>query len=128
MIDQDPGPGSQLARGDRVTLIVSTGAGSVIVPNVVGQPKDTAASRLTAAGLNVEIVEQEVSDKSDDERVLEQAPSAGERLRSGDRVTIFVGVFIEPETTTTSTTPTTTTLPEPAAPANPKREARGGQR
>ncbi len=110
VIGQDPGPGSRVPRGERITLIVSTGAGSVIVPDVVGQPRETAADRLTGAGLNVDIVEQEVSERSEDDRVLDQAPAAGSRLRSGDRVTIFVGVLVEPEPTTTTTT---TTLPEP---------------
>jgi serine/threonine-protein kinase len=100
VIGQDPGPGSQLTRGDRITLIVSTGAGSVIVPSVLGKPGDSAADQLTGLGLDVEIVEQEVDDRSDDDRVLEQTPSAGTRLRQGDSVTIFVGVLVEPEETT----------------------------
>jgi serine/threonine-protein kinase len=106
VISQDPGPGSELLRGDRVTLVVSTGAGSVVVPDVAGQPRDTATGQLSGLGLNVDVVEQEVDDASDDDRVLEQAPAAGTRLHQGDKVTIFVGVFVEPEEETT-------TLPTP---------------
>ena len=95
-----------------MTLIVSTGAGSVVMPDVVGQPRGHRQRPAHGPGLNVDIVEQEVTDSSDDGRVLDQAPAAGTRLRAGDKVTIFVGVFTEPETTTTDST-TTTTLPTP---------------
>ena len=108
VIGQDPGAGSELPKGERVTLIVSTGAGSVVMPNVEGQPRDTAIDQLTGLGLDVDVVEQEIKDRSDDDRVLDQAPSGGERLRAGDRVTIFVGVFVEEEPEEE-----TTTLPEP---------------
>ncbi|MGH2986571.1 MAG: PASTA domain-containing protein, partial [Solirubrobacterales bacterium] len=96
VIGQDPGPGSRLLRGDRVTIIVSTGAGSVIVPSVEGQPRDAAVDALTGRGLNVNIVEQETDDEADDDRVLDQAPDSGTRVLQGDTVTIFVGVFEEP--------------------------------
>jgi eukaryotic-like serine/threonine-protein kinase len=96
VIGQDPGPGSELLRCDRVTIIVSTGAGSVIVPSVEGQPRDAAVDALTGRGLNVNIVEQEIDDEGDDDRVLDQAPDSGTRVLQGDTVTIFVGVFEEP--------------------------------
>jgi len=111
VIAQDPGPGSELQKGEEVTIIVSTGVGAVTVPDVVGQSEDAARSRLAAAGLDADVIVQETDEEDDDERVLQQAPGAGSRLRSGDTVTIVVGKFIEPETATTSTTsaPTTTT-------------------
>jgi serine/threonine-protein kinase len=96
VIGEDPGPGSELLRGDRVTIIVSTGAGSVIVPSVEGQPRDAAVDALTGRGLDVNIVEQETDEANEDDRVLDQAPVAGTRVLSGDTVTIFVGVFEEP--------------------------------
>jgi eukaryotic-like serine/threonine-protein kinase len=109
VIGQDPGPDSQLLRGDEVTIIVSSGAGSVIVPNVVGQSEDSARSSLTGRGLSVDVVEQDTEDRSEDGRVLQQAPTPGSRAHTGDQVTIIVGVFTEPETTTTTTTDSTTT-------------------
>ncbi len=118
VIGQDPGPDSQLERNDRVTIVVSTGAGSVIVPDVVGQSEDSARSSLASRGLAVDVVEQDTTDRSEDGRVLDQAPPPGSRVRSGDRVTIVVAVFTEPEpttttTSTTSTTPTSTTTTTP---------------
>ncbi len=109
VIGQDPGPGSELERNARVTIVVSTGAGAVIVPDVVGQSEDAARGSLGSRGLSVDVVEQETEDRGDDGRVLQQAPSPGSRVRTGDTVTIVVGVFTEPETTTTTTIPSTTT-------------------
>ena len=43
MIAQDPGPDSGLLRGDNVTIVVSTGAGAVIVPDVIGQIRGRGA-------------------------------------------------------------------------------------
>jgi serine/threonine-protein kinase len=112
VIGQDPGPGSRLLRGDAVTIIVSTGAGSVIVPSVEGQPRDAATATLTGRGLSVNIVEQPTEDEGEDDRVIDQAPDSGTRVRQGDTVTIFVGVFeppveIEPPgEATTEETPT----------------------
>ncbi|MGH2955275.1 MAG: Stk1 family PASTA domain-containing Ser/Thr kinase [Solirubrobacterales bacterium] len=107
VIDESPSPGSELLRGRTVTITVSTGAGSVIVPNVIGQSEDGAIDTLQARGLSVDVIEQETEDPGDDGRVLEQAPTAGERLRSGDVVTIVVGEFVEPEPPPDETGPAT---------------------
>lgn len=98
VVAQDPGPGSSLQKGTEVIITVSTGAGSVVVPNVEGQPRDTAVSTLQGRGVtNIKVIEQETDDQTEDDRVTSQAPSGGTRIRQGDRVTIFVAVFVEPE-------------------------------
>ena len=96
VIVQDPGPGSRLLRGDRVTIVVSTGAGSVVVPSVEGQSEQSAISTLQSRGLSVDVIGQETDQSSEDGRVLEQAPAAGTRVRAGDTVTITVGEFVPP--------------------------------
>ena len=98
VIGVDPGPGSRLEKGTEVILTVSNGAGTVVVPNVIGQPRDTAIATLQGRNVtNIRVVEQETDDQTQDDRVTDQAPSAGTRIRAGDRVTIFVAVFVEPE-------------------------------
>lgn len=114
VIGEDPRPGSELLRGDRVTIIVSTGAGSVIVPSVAGQSEEAAIDVLQGRGLSVEVLDEETDDEGDDGRVLDQAPSSGTRVRQGDTVTIVVGEFVAPEEETTTTT---TTEPETGAEA-----------
>lgn len=116
VIGQDPGPGSQVPRGEIVRIIVSNGRGTVVVPDVEGQPRNTAISILQGRGVtNIRVVEQETTRQRDDDRVVDQAPSGGTRIRSGERVTIFVAVFVEPDesppTTTTATQETGTQAP-----------------
>ena len=98
VIGQDPGPGSRIRDGSVVTITVSNGAGTVVVPNVEGQPRDTAIATLQGRNVtNIRVVEQDTDDPTQDDRVTDQAPSAGTRIRAGDRVTIFVAVFVEEE-------------------------------
>lgn len=113
VIGQDPGPDSTLRRGEQVTIIVSTGAGSVLMPSVEGQSQEAAVDTLSSRGLNVDIQIRETEFADEDRRVLDQAPASGTRLRAGDTVTIVVGEFTEPppETTTTETTTTEETTP-----------------
>jgi eukaryotic-like serine/threonine-protein kinase len=97
VIEQDPRPGSTILKGSEVTIVVSTGAGSVIVPNVIGQTEESAIDTLESRGVgSVRVVEQATEDVAEEGRVLEQAPAAGTRIRGEDEVTIFVGAFIEP--------------------------------
>jgi eukaryotic-like serine/threonine-protein kinase len=97
VIDQSPGEGSRIEEGSRVTIVVSTGAGSVVMPSVIGQPEDTARSTLIARGAtNIRIVERSTDEESEDGLVLDQAPSPGSRILSSDQVTIFVGAFEPP--------------------------------
>ena len=98
VIAEDPGPGSRIEAGSEVAITVSTGAGSIVVPAVEGQPRETAIGTLQSRGVtNIKIVEQDTTDQTQDDRVTDQAPSAGTRIRQGDRVTIFVAVFVEEE-------------------------------
>ena len=117
VIEQDPAAGADgVLRGDTITLVVSNGAGSVAVPNVVGLTEDAARSRLSGAGLNADIVQQDTDQQSQDGRVLDQSPVSGSRAHSGDPITIVVGHFVEPSTTTTTTSTTSTTTTTTTAP------------
>jgi beta-lactam-binding protein with PASTA domain len=86
-----------------VTIVVSTGAGTAIVPNVVGEAQDEAKAGLRDAGLSVRVVKRATTDENEDGTVLDQSPSAGTRLQKGEFVTIFVGKFEAPPPTTTTT-------------------------
>jgi eukaryotic-like serine/threonine-protein kinase len=95
VIGQNPGPGSRLERRTEVTIIVSTGAGSIVMPDVEGQSEDAAISTLQARGLSVDVLTVDTEEQSEDGRVLSQAPSPGTRLLAGDTVTIEVGDLVE---------------------------------
>ncbi|MEK6272431.1 MAG: Stk1 family PASTA domain-containing Ser/Thr kinase [Actinomycetota bacterium] len=105
VIAQNPAGGSTVKRHTTVTVVVSTGAGSAFVPNVVGQSKDQARADLKDAGLSVRIVKRTTSDPNEDGQVLDQSPVAGTRLRRGEFVTVFVGKFQEPPPTTPTPSP-----------------------
>ena len=109
VIDQEPPAGSSAVRSDTVTIVVSNGAGSAVIPDVVGQTLDSAKAALSSRGLAADVIKQTTDQRSEDGRVLEQAPPAGSRAHSGDTVTLVLGVFKEPQTTTTTTTDETST-------------------
>ncbi|HYU60841.1 MAG TPA: PASTA domain-containing protein [Solirubrobacterales bacterium] len=96
VVAQDPAAGSEIESGSQVTILVSTGAGSVIVPDVEGLFRDGAVRILTNHGLDVVFQEESVADPDDDGRVIDQAPAAGTRVRQGDTVSLVIGAFEEP--------------------------------
>src|SRR5205814_8607995 len=53
VLDQNPPPGTQVAKNSTVTLTVSSGTGQVAVPNVVGQDAGSAGNILGQAGFKV---------------------------------------------------------------------------
>jgi eukaryotic-like serine/threonine-protein kinase len=74
------------------------GARTVEVPDVTGLTQDEAQRRLGAAGLESSVEERE-SSEADAGTVIEQDPSASERIRRGESVNLVVGSGpTEPET------------------------------
>jgi beta-lactam-binding protein with PASTA domain len=67
---------------------VSTGPKEVMVPDVVGQDQNDAASRLREAGLGVIIRERASREPAD--TVVDQTPAAGQQIDEGSTVTLFV--------------------------------------
>jgi eukaryotic-like serine/threonine-protein kinase len=96
VIGQEPGAGTRVDKGSRVTIVVSRGREKVDVPNVVGLSASEAARTLRAEGLGVVRRERGVDDADDDGRVVDQRPGAGSELDRGRSVTIVVGSFEEP--------------------------------
>jgi serine/threonine-protein kinase len=92
---QNPGKGTEVDEGTRVTLTVSKGTDEVAVPNVRGDDEDEARATLEAAGFEV-VVRNEPGPPEDEGTVVRQQPSGG-RAREGSTVTIYVGVPEEEE-------------------------------
>jgi len=122
VVAQSPGGGATAAKGSTVTLSVSTGPQMVEVPSVTGNDVATAKQRIQQAGLSVSVIEQDVTDPTQDGLVLAQSPTHG-KLQQGSTVTITVGKLItvtQPPTTDTTTTQATTTVATtPAANTTP---------
>jgi serine/threonine-protein kinase len=107
VISQTPAGGTEVQRGDTVTITVSTGRPQVVVPDVVGLGESRATARINSAGLTPVREERTVTDPSEDGRVVEQRPGAGTEVDKGGEVVIVVGVVQQDDTL------------EPAPPATP---------
>jgi serine/threonine-protein kinase len=115
VFQQTPPAGTNVAKGDRITITVSKGPGAVDVPDVVGLTRGDARGELQGAGFAVEVKTRESDDPGDDDIVLDQRPGHGTKLKKGRTVVIYVGQFAPPPTdtgtTTTPTPPSGTTTP-----------------
>jgi beta-lactam-binding protein with PASTA domain/predicted Ser/Thr protein kinase len=107
VIAQSPSAGTELSRGDTVTITVSTGRPQVDVPDVIGLSGRSARSRLKSAGLEPVTQERTVTDPTQDGVVVEQRPGSGTQVDQGREVVIVIGVLevAEPPTTTTPEVP-----------------------
>lgn len=81
VISASPSPGTQVATGTKVTLTVSTGVATEVVPDIVGLSRGEAASQLRQAGF---IVNARATDSDEPkDQVLTQSPPGGTQKRVG---------------------------------------------
>jgi Serine/threonine protein kinase len=102
VIRSQPGGGEKAAKDSTVTIVVSSGAKQVTVPDVVGMSQSSAVNALSAAGFKVN-VSQAVSTNANIGKVISQNPAANGKADDGSTVTITVG--IAPPPTSSSSTP-----------------------
>jgi beta-lactam-binding protein with PASTA domain len=84
---QDPGAGTQVDRGSRVSLSVSAAA-LTPVPNVVGTKTAAAVARLRAAGLRSQVTS--VPAKAAAGVVVAETPTAGTSVAKGSTISLNV--------------------------------------
>lgn len=106
VLSQDPAAGTEAKDGSVVTITYSSGIGTITLGDFIGQKLSSAQSRLIGEGLDVDVIERDVTDSSQDGVVLDQAPSPGSRLSPGDTVTLTVGEFTAPPDDGSTTTTT----------------------
>ncbi len=94
VISQSPNGGSA-PRDSTVNIVISQGQPSVEVPDVVGDTKENASSKLTAKGLAVS-VKEEYNDTVPAGQVIRQSIAGGKQVQSGTTITITVS--LGPET------------------------------
>ncbi|MEU9474350.1 Stk1 family PASTA domain-containing Ser/Thr kinase [Streptomyces sp. NPDC048191] len=85
---QNPGEGTKVDKGSTVSLVISTGAPKVQVPDVRGSQFDQAESLLTDKGFKVEKKTQ-VSSQTPNV-VIDQNPQAGASKQKGTTITLTV--------------------------------------
>jgi serine/threonine-protein kinase len=88
--------GAQMRRGMSVSLRVSSGPAAVSVPDTTGLSASSARAQLTGAGFQVDVVDQSVTDASQDGMVVDQTPAGGMDAHKGDTITITVGRATSP--------------------------------
>ncbi|WP_330338879.1 Stk1 family PASTA domain-containing Ser/Thr kinase [Streptomyces sp. NBC_00557] len=86
--DQNPDRGTKVDKGSTVSLVISTGAPKVEVPDVRGIQFDEAESRLTEKGFKVEKKTQ-VSSQTPNV-VIDQDPKGGTNRQKGSTITLTV--------------------------------------
>jgi beta-lactam-binding protein with PASTA domain len=93
IVAQSLGADTRAARGSRVSITVSSGAGSaggLTVPNIVGRTVSEAEKLLQAQGLNVGKITYQLSYQLIPNTVVEQFPRAGETVPAGQKIDLFV--------------------------------------
>ena len=98
---QTPSGGSEGSRGSSVTVYVSKGPSTSAVPDVTAQDFAIAQTTLQNAGFRSRIVYEDTSDFSQDGIVSAQDPVGGTQAEPNTIITLFVGRYVEAETTTT---------------------------
>jgi uncharacterized repeat protein (TIGR01451 family) len=114
VIRTDPPANTPVAKGGKVTLVVSAGPAKVKVPPVEGLTEAAARNQLTNRGLVADVQYVTVAIGSpDDGHVISQNIPPTESVNPGTTIRLKVGKAAPAPTTTTSTTlpPTTTTPP-----------------
>jgi len=105
-----PQGGTNARQGTKVSVTVSKGPATSQVPDVTGRQRTEAVTLLQQGGFLVTIVQQDVTDPSQDGLVLAESPAGGQKARKGASVTITVGHLVQqpPTTAPTTTAPATT--------------------
>ena len=94
IVAQSPTGGTTAKKGTHVQINASLGpnpAAEKAVPDVIGLSPAKAASRLRAAGFDVQQLNQTTQDRSKDGVVVDEQP--GTKAPAGSSVTIYVGRF-----------------------------------
>jgi serine/threonine-protein kinase len=92
VIDSRPRPGTQAPMPSAVSLVISAGPTTVIVPDLVGRPVSDATMLLRQVGLSVGDIQYAGGSAADASAVVvAQSPPAGSQTAGGSRVNLSVG-------------------------------------
>lgn len=95
VILQEPEAGTSVGEDDQVVLVISTGAGDLLIPEVIGLPRAEAVRTLEAAGFVVEVEEVVVADTPEGQ-VRTQIPGGENVAERGTTVRLTVAVAASP--------------------------------
>lgn len=94
VISTSPKAGSQVAKGDTVTITASKGkeTKTTIVPNLLGQNIDDAIQMIKDAGLTYNGKSSDYSDSYSENQVMNQSISAGKPVDEGTTISLTVSL------------------------------------
>ena len=94
VISQSETAGTSIKKNSTVLIVVSKGAQTITVPNVVGKDSDAAIKAMTDAGLSVS-TQQQSSDTVAAGKVISQSVGANTSVKPGTPVTLIVSSGVE---------------------------------
>lgn len=94
VISTSPKAGSQVAKGDTITITASKGkeTKTTIVPNLLGQNIDGAIQMIKDAGLTYNGKSSDYSDSYSENQVMNQSISAGKTVEEGTTISLTVSL------------------------------------
>ena len=92
VVSQNPVAGTEVNKNSTVTLSVSAGKGSSVVPNLIGKyyDEDSIKSLLENSGYELGSYSQDTSDDYQEGQIMSQTPSGGSTAEKGTKVDIVV--------------------------------------
>ncbi|MEV6016513.1 MULTISPECIES: Stk1 family PASTA domain-containing Ser/Thr kinase [unclassified Streptomyces] len=87
---QDPAVGSTVKKGDTISVVVSTGAPKVAVPNVTGKTLDKATEILGGDKYRFNVKTKFEESTEAPNTVLDQNPRLGDEVEKGSTITLTV--------------------------------------
>jgi eukaryotic-like serine/threonine-protein kinase len=103
VIAQDPAAGTDVDPESSVDLTVSSGPGTVLVPDVICQDLDSAQSEIEGAGLEFDVIGDTFSLECEPGTVATQNPGGGASAEPGSTVRVRESLGPSPEPTVTIT-------------------------
>lgn len=92
VIAQNPAYGTQVKKGDTVTITVSTGPMVQEAPDVLGMTWEEAAKELEKYGFSMMVIGYEISDKENKDKIVSQDPMPGIIVENNDKtVSVYLG-------------------------------------
>ena len=119
VIEQDTPNGQRVTYNTLITLTVSQGRGTVLVPDVTGMSTSAACSQIAKVNLICQVASHEVSDSVDPDHVISTDPPAQTEVKPGSTVklTVSQGPAATPTPQATNTPapqPSPTIAPSPS--------------
>ncbi len=90
-----PEQGIEAPKGSRITIYISSGEELVTVPNLIGKYLNQANPILEKEGLKLGEVEKEISAEYPENKIIDQNPKPGAKVKRGSSVNIKIATVRE---------------------------------